>query len=244
MQSDDPNDKTSKEANPGSAPVRGKKKPVTVDDDDGVRAERLKVRIRRAEEGDDQELGALYREFSGLIYKASCDICRNREMAEDVVTTTLLKWLAHFGDFTGVRTWSEAQVRRWLVLAATWETYDAIRKHARETPLGTFLSDLAETEVSAGPDSDAELRILSKQVLDDVDDCFRRLARPDQAVMGVRFTGTTREEMAAAILFGNSVHNVRAFEKNGKLLLMGCLLRKNHNLPDFRETSRNHPPQP
>jgi len=226
-----------------AAQMRSQSQPTHSIHDVRISPEDLKVRITRAQRGDDRALARLYRDYSGFIFTISRGICQNDELAKDVVGTVLVKWLKNFHLFTGKYTWAVPQVEEWLRIRTTWATYSALRQRPPKTALGEFLVDITETDVPAGNDTDPEVRMLSKRISDDIDACFRGLARPDQAVMGVRFTGTTRKAMSRAILFEESEYNVREFERKGKERLQECLLAKRHSLPDFTDSSGKEPPK-
>jgi RNA polymerase sigma-70 factor (ECF subfamily) len=128
--------------------------------------------ISRVRQGDVAAFEVIMRRHNQRIYRTVRAILREDDEALDVMQEAYVNAFVHLADFSG-----RARFSTWLTRIAVHEAFARLRKRKRVEPLdadSSLESSMASPEL--GPErraSDAELRSLLEQAVDQLPEAFR-----------------------------------------------------------------------
>jgi RNA polymerase sigma-70 factor, ECF subfamily len=133
--------------------------------------------VRRARDGDDRAVVALYQRYVNEIFGFAYHQLRTVQQAEDATSATFLRMVDAIGTFRG-----HAAFRTWLYAIARNQVRDEWRREARHptVTLDRPLPEVPTSDASARPEATA----LGRAVLERLPDNYRRVL--ELRVMGDR----------------------------------------------------------
>jgi RNA polymerase sigma-70 factor (ECF subfamily) len=163
-------------------------------------------RVVSAQHGDVAALEQLLRDCRPGLARLAAQLCRNEDVAQDVVQETLLKLALnlHRLDAPGAfHSWSLTILRR--------EVVDFVRRQQRSLGEGLSFDD-ARTDMATEDRDQARLERL------EVAQCLRRLARDDRRVLSLHYWwGLEVKEIAARLGIAVSAVKTRLFRARNRL---------------------------
>jgi RNA polymerase sigma-70 factor (ECF subfamily) len=172
----------------------------------GKEWEAMTRRVIRAQHGDVAALEQLLHDRRPGLARLAARLCRNEDVAQDVVQETLLKLALnlHRLDTPGAfQSWSLTILRR--------EVIDHARRQQRSLGEGVSYDD-ARTDMATVDRDRARLERL------EIAQCLRRLARDDRRVLSLHYWwGLEVKEIAARLGIAVSAVKTRLFRARNRL---------------------------
>ena len=142
--------------------------PVGVDGSSELSDEEVLARVLA---GEIELFEMVMRRYNQRIYRTVRAILRDEDESLDVMQEAYVNAYAHLADFSG-----RARFSTWLTRIAVNEAFARLRKQRRVEPLGDETGELPMISPTPGPEeraSDAELRVLLENAVDQLPETFR-----------------------------------------------------------------------
>lgn len=94
----------------------------------------------------DKEFDSLYEEYSKMIYRYIFLMCKNKELAEDIMQNTFLKAIQSIDSFEG-----KCKFSTWLCQTAKNEYFNYCRKYQRQQSYEEYVEARGEIPVTSEP---------------------------------------------------------------------------------------------
>jgi RNA polymerase sigma-70 factor (ECF subfamily) len=145
--------------------------------------------LRRIGQGDEEAMGAFYRDHGGVVLSQVLLVTGERSLAEEITQDTMLAVWHGARSFRG-----ESSVRSWVIAIARRQTRDRLRGRRLRVVDDAFLAD--QPDSGPGP----EVTALDRAELAEVTGAIRELALPHREVLGLAFgAGLSLPEVAGVL---------------------------------------------
>jgi RNA polymerase sigma-70 factor, ECF subfamily len=145
--------------------------------------------LRRIGQGDEEAMGAFYRDHGRVVLSQVLLVTGERPLAEEITQDTMLAVWHGARSFRG-----ESSVRSWVIAIARRQTRDRLRGRRLRVVDDAFLAD--QPDSGPGP----EVTALDRAELAEVTGAIRELALAHREVLGLAFgAGLSLPEVAAVL---------------------------------------------
>lgn len=169
--------------------------------------------LHRVAQQDVEAFRALYDQTSGGLLGVTLRICRDRQMAEDVLQEVYVQIWQRAGSFDPAR----APGKAWITVIARNRAIDHIRRNGRPGSAGRSKEEFEIEKLpslAAGVELDSDLRALAR--------CLQGL--PEQhraAILRAYYHGWERDEIASH--FNIPVNTIKTWLRRGLIALRHCM---------------------